>query len=73
MVGKFEFIGFNGSLGFVTGKTYVLDVSTSTNIDGEYVIAKFSAREMGGSAMVRCPYGSWNAFFLNWKPLAEKL
>jgi hypothetical protein len=69
MIGKFEFIGYNGSMGFLTGKTYPLDITTITNMDGEKILLRYHSNEMGGSAMVRCPYNSWVAFFKNWKPI----
>ncbi len=57
-----EFTGENGSMHFFTGQHYILQVLLRNGDSPEIVKAE-------PPALTPCPYGSWNAFWKNWKKL----
>lgn len=66
------FIGTNGSMGFVHGRDYVLQVLVDIKTAPGYSMIKFAcprivSADPGGEVV--CPYGSWDAFWKNWKKL----
>jgi hypothetical protein len=59
MVGRFIFKGENGSMGYITGKTYWLEVQ---EYDDRYV-QMFPINPLRKS----CPYQNINLFHENWE------